>query len=290
MLLISKSFFAVVSLLSTSPISALASTVSATPAQTSLGVGGSELVLPPLLETDLGLSHYRYNIGGGGVNVSNPVRAPETFYQASAHGVSSLTAFVNSAPASLTSGHASCNGAFVNGRKIVGDPSPCGQEEGMMVSANQRAEIINGVYSALQAKGLQNTLSTYVNNIKLRFPGKAAWMSFWTLVSGGRNGLLQPKLCGKQKLESLSLDVTKHFWTYKHFGNFVKLLAMNPNATDTTLSLTFPATVCAVSAFCTSASEDFTTVAPATKSGTAAWSLPLRKMSLTTYTFNRRAC
>jgi hypothetical protein len=78
------------------------------------------------------------------VNVSNPVRAPETFYvsagvynwsadaqgiyflqQASAHGVPSLTAFVNSAPAALTSGHASCNGAFVNGRQIVGDCLQC---------------------------------------------------------------------------------------------------------------------------------------------------------------------
>jgi hypothetical protein len=91
-------------------------------------------------QTGLGLSNYRYNIGGGGVNVSNPVRAPETFYvspgvynwsadpqgiyflqQASAHGVPSLTAFVNSAPASVTSGHASCNEAFVNGRNIVGE-------------------------------------------------------------------------------------------------------------------------------------------------------------------------
>ena len=31
-------------------------------------------------DTGLGLTSYRYNIGGGGVNVSNPTRAPETFY------------------------------------------------------------------------------------------------------------------------------------------------------------------------------------------------------------------
>ena len=31
-------------------------------------------------DTGLGLTSYRYSIGGGGVNVSNPTRAPETFY------------------------------------------------------------------------------------------------------------------------------------------------------------------------------------------------------------------
>lgn len=38
--------------------------------------------LSNLLSSDygLGLTNYRYNFGGGGVNVSNPVRAPETFF------------------------------------------------------------------------------------------------------------------------------------------------------------------------------------------------------------------
>ncbi|KAJ7364741.1 hypothetical protein DFH08DRAFT_799055 [Mycena albidolilacea] len=84
-------------------------TGSVTPAQSFLGVTG------------LGLSHYRYNIGGGGVDVSNPCVPPETFYvgsgpdiyswsadpqciyflqQASAHGVPSVTAFLISVSAS----------------------------------------------------------------------------------------------------------------------------------------------------------------------------------------------
>jgi hypothetical protein len=125
--------------------------VSATPAQTFTGIGGSGAWWPNDLfnfpeatrqnlssllfsQNGLGLSSYRYNIGAGGVNVSNPTRAPETFYvspgvynfakdaqgvyflqQAANNGVSSLTAFANSAPAALTSGKASCNGGFVTG-------------------------------------------------------------------------------------------------------------------------------------------------------------------------------
>jgi hypothetical protein len=128
-------------------------------------------------------------------------------------------------------------------------------------------------------------------------------------------------------------DITKHFWTFKHFGNFVKrtpnsfsyvllqfmrhaagsqrralsgsdtqqwylavststtysVLAMNPNATDTTLTLTFPETVCSTSAFRTSGTEDFATVTAATAQSSN-WLLPLRTMSLTTYTFKRGAC
>ncbi|KAJ7692272.1 glycoside hydrolase family 5 protein [Mycena rosella] len=503
------------------PPGVITAAVSATPAQTFLGVGGSGAWWPHDLfnfpdsvrqnlssllfsQAGLGLSNYRYNIGGGGVNVSNPVRAPETFYvspgvynwsadpqgiyflqQAAAHGVPSLTAFVNSAPAAMTSGHASCNGAFVNGTGLeygtyIADvishwraaglmigfispmnepdnnfgPSPCGQE-GMMVSANQRAEVINGVYSALQTKGLQNTVGiladessslslatsvittwlpsvidkarmllvlhllqfsilsqvaalvhhtydfptdasylSYVNNVQMLFPGKATWMSeiccslgsangagrgwsggydptignalmfaglvfqsfvlagephydasppnylgyrFWTLVSnqlgcspltsatcattpndnGWTDGMIyyDPSYATNK---NFNLYLTKHFWTYKHFGNFVKpgtqrrpltgsdvqqwmmavstpmtysVLAMNPNATDSTLSLTFPDAVCALSAFRTSATEDFVTMGAATRPATgAAWLLPLKAMSLTTFTFDRGAC
>lgn len=85
-------------------------------------------------QSGLGLTSYRWNVGAGGVNVSNPVRAPETFYespgvynwsadpqgvyfltQAARRGVPSLTMFANSAPAPLTSGQTSCNSEFVNG-------------------------------------------------------------------------------------------------------------------------------------------------------------------------------
>ncbi|KAG6829653.1 hypothetical protein H0H87_010566 [Tephrocybe sp. NHM501043] len=128
-----------------------ASSVSGTPAQTFHGIGGSGAWWPNDLihfpeatrqnlsnllfsSSGLGLSSYRFNIGAGGVNVSNPTRAPQTFYvspgvynftrdaagvyfltQAASHGVTHLTAFANSAPAALTSGRASCNGAFVSG-------------------------------------------------------------------------------------------------------------------------------------------------------------------------------
>ncbi|KAG6853672.1 hypothetical protein C0991_002471 [Blastosporella zonata] len=128
-----------------------AASVSSTPAQTFHGIGGSGAWWPndiihfpeatrqnlsDLLfsSSGLGLSSYRYNVGAGGVNVTNPTRAPQTFYvspgvydftrdaagvyfltQAASHGVPHLTAFANSAPAPLTSGRASCNGAFVTG-------------------------------------------------------------------------------------------------------------------------------------------------------------------------------
>ncbi|RDB25248.1 Endo-beta-1,6-galactanase [Hypsizygus marmoreus] len=203
---------------------ATSASVSATPAQTFHGVGGSGAWWPMDLynfpeatrqnlsallfsPSGLGLSSYRYNIGGGGVNVSNPVRAPETFYvspgvydfsrdkqgvyfllEASKRGVPSITAFANTAPAKLTSGGASCNGGFVSGTgsaygTYLADviahfrgqgvninyvspmnepdssfgPSPCGQE-GMQVQPSQRAEVINGVYSALSAKGLASSV------------------------------------------------------------------------------------------------------------------------------------
>lgn len=126
-------------------------TISSSPAQTFNGIGGSGAWWPNDLwhfpeatrqnlasllfsQSGLGLSSYRYNIGAGGVNVSNPTRAPETFFvrngvynfdadqqgryflnEAAKRGVSSLTAFANSAPPSLTSGGASCNGRFVSG-------------------------------------------------------------------------------------------------------------------------------------------------------------------------------
>ncbi|KAJ7080567.1 glycoside hydrolase [Mycena crocata] len=501
-------------LLASGPVPVTAAAVSATPAQTFLGIGGSGAWWPHDLfnfpdavrqnlstllfsQSGLGLSSYRFNMGGGGVGVTNPVRAPQTFYvssgvynfsadpqgvfflqQAAAHGVPSLTAFVNSAPAQLTSNHASCGGTFVNGTGAAygtyvadvishwrstglminlvspmnepdnsfGSPGTCGQE-GMQVSANQRAEVINGVFSALQSRGLNGTVGiladessslslasaeystwlpsvankvcriladvriglwglsvfmgqvaaivhhTYdfptdasytslVNTVKAISPGKATWMSeiccslgtakgvgrgftqgfdptitnalmfaglvfqsfvlagephydFWTLVSSGLgcsplnnpNCPTTPNSAGwtdglvyydpaYATNKNFALYLTKHFWTYKHFGNFVKpgsvrhaltgtdvqqwmmavatpttynIIAMNPNTTDSTLTLTFPDMVCSVSAIRTSATEDFSTVAAATKSGTT-WLLPLRTTSLTTYTFNRAAC
>ncbi|KAJ7647920.1 glycoside hydrolase [Roridomyces roridus] len=469
----------------------LAASVSAVPAQTFLGIGGSGAWWPYDLynfpeparqnlsallfsQDGLGLSNYRWNIGGGGVNVSNPVRAPETFYvspgvydwsadaqgiyflkQSAAHGVPSLTAFVNSAPASMTSGGASCNGSFVNGTGLeygtyLADviahwrdegllikyispmnepdnnfgPSPCGQE-GMEVDANQRAEVVNGLYAALDAKGLASTVGiladessslsrasseystwlpevidkvaalvhhtydfpsdasylSYVNSTKSLYPSKDTWMSeiccslgeangtgrgwsggydptitnalmfsgmvfqsfvlageprydFWTLVSNGIGcAPLDDPTCATSANPdgwndglifydsdyatngNYELYLTKHFFTYKHFANFVKpgsqrhaitgpgatqtmmavstpetyaVIAMNPNTTDTTLTLTFPVTkLRASSAVRTSAEEDFVGIEPAVGSGVS-WTLELKAMSLTTYLFERR--
>ncbi|KAK0455350.1 glycoside hydrolase [Desarmillaria tabescens] len=112
-----------------------------------------------------------------------------------------------------------------------------------------------------------------------------------------------------------NLYIAKHFWTLKHFGNFVKpgsqrrpidndaslnsmavstastyyILAMNPNSASSTLNLTFPDAVCATTAWRTSASEDFVEVDAATQNGDE-WILPLTAISLTTYIFDRNAC
>ncbi|KAF7346790.1 hypothetical protein MSAN_01817600 [Mycena sanguinolenta] len=323
-----------------------------------------------------------------------------------------------------------------------GTPGSCGQE-GMEVSANQRAEVINGLFSALETAGLSTTVgiisdesssislalteystwlpsvanklaaichhgygfessaayTAFANTVKSLAPGKATWMSasrsftqgfdptitnalmfsglvfqslvttgephydFWTLVSNGlgcspltsatcpttpnsvgwNDGMIyyDPSYATNK---NFALYITKHFWTYKHFGNFVKrefclsfsrnnfctwsptlssslnlytagsvrlpligsdvrewmmavstattysLILMNPNTTDTTLTVSFPSTaVCPTGAFRTSATEDWATVADATASGSA-WSVLLKATSLTTYTFNRAAC
>jgi len=79
----------------------------------------------------LALSVYRYNIGGGGVGVTRPFRAPETFMvepgaydwsrdpggrfflrRAAAMGVPVLVGFVNSAPAAWTTNGRCCGGAL----------------------------------------------------------------------------------------------------------------------------------------------------------------------------------
>ncbi|QRW05986.1 glycoside hydrolase family 30 protein [Ceratobasidium sp. AG-Ba] len=121
------------------------------PAQTFAGIGGSGAWWPHDLyqfpdsvrrnlsnllfsQEGLGLSSYRYNLGGGGLGVSNPVRAPETFYvskgvynwSADAQGiyflkaaaerkVPQLTVFVNSGPRDFTTNGLSCGGLFKNG-------------------------------------------------------------------------------------------------------------------------------------------------------------------------------
>ncbi len=67
------------------------------------------------------------------------------------------------------------------------------------------------------------------------------------------------------------------------------IIAMNPTAADSTLTLTFPETVCATEAHRTSATEDFANITAAGRSGSN-WTLPLKASSLNTYIFARRAC
>lgn len=92
--------------------------------------------LADLLFSDKGiqLSAYRYNLGGGGVGVTRPDRAPETprtgsgtydwsrdpggttFLTAAARaGVPTLVGFVNSAPADMTTNGKTCGGALTPG-------------------------------------------------------------------------------------------------------------------------------------------------------------------------------
>ncbi len=132
------------------PLAAVVS-VSPTTAQTVQGIGASaawwtidlshfprsqQLALAKLLFSPAGidLSGYRYNIGGGGVGVSNPSRAPQSFlvrpgvydWSADAAGVGFLelaaryrvpviTGFANSAPAAWTTDAKSCAGSLSPG-------------------------------------------------------------------------------------------------------------------------------------------------------------------------------
>ncbi|KAH9843739.1 glycoside hydrolase [Rhodofomes roseus] len=85
--------------------------------------------------TGLGLTDYRYNLGGGGVGVTTWDRAPETPYvsdgvynwsadaagtyylrEAARQGVPVITLFVNSAPITMTSNNQSCGGDLVTER------------------------------------------------------------------------------------------------------------------------------------------------------------------------------
>ncbi|KAF7341842.1 Glycoside hydrolase family 30 protein [Mycena sanguinolenta] len=481
-------------LLAKSPTSGLAATLSATPAQTFSAIGGSGAWWPNDLfnfpdavrqnlstllfsQSGLGLSHYRYNLGSGGVGVTVPLHAPQSFYvspgvydftadpqgvhfmqQAAAHGISSFTAFAISAPAQLTSNNLSCGGTFVPGTEAAygtfiadvvshfrstginidfvspmhepDDSFAACTQEGMAVPIEQRADVINAVFAALQDQGLSDTVgiladesstvalassessawlpsvadkvvaiahhlydypddssyTSFVDTVQSVAPGKATWMSdiccglgaadgtgrayaqgfdptitnalmssgvmfqsfvlagepqfdFWTLVSSSLGcSPLEDALCTTTPNSvgwtdgliyydpafatnnNFALYITKHFWTFKHFGNFIKpgsvlidiplvgddvtqtmmavststtynLILMNPTTTDSVLTLSFPDTVCAVSAFRTSETEDFATVAAATQDeGSTAWELPLQSMSLTTFTFNRAAC
>ena len=86
----------------------------------------------------IGLSAYRYNVGGGGVGVTNPSRAPQTFLVGSGQydwsrdpggqrflalaaqsGVPNLVGFANSAPVSWTTNGQNCGGNLVPGAEAA---------------------------------------------------------------------------------------------------------------------------------------------------------------------------
>ncbi len=138
----------------------------------------------------IGLWGYRYNIGGGGVGVTTPARAPKAFaddaaglyflHAASAAKVQVLTGFVNSAPPSFTTNAKACGGSLRPGleaayaKYVVGvvttlhdrdhvtlnylspmnEPDDsfgsCGQE-GMQVPVAQRAAVIQALGKELAA-------------------------------------------------------------------------------------------------------------------------------------------
>ncbi|KAF8059031.1 hypothetical protein FPV67DRAFT_1718493 [Lyophyllum atratum] len=198
-----------------------------------------------------GLSSYRYNIGAGSVNVSNPTCAPETFYvspgvhnfardaqgvyffpEAAKRGVQHLTAFANSAPAPLTSGKASCNGGFVTGSgaayvtylaDIIAHfqqepdstfgPSRCGQE-GMQVQPTQRAEkgSFVRVKNALMFAGIWSSRAWFLLTNHV--------MIFGLLFRMEGLNYYDPNYATNK---NFALYIKKQFWTYKHSGNFVKL-------------------------------------------------------------------
>lgn len=179
--------------------------VAAAPAQAILGFGASGAWWPndlanfpaaqqeavaDMLFSDGGiaLSGYRYNIGGGGVGVNTPARAPKLVVAdsagliflraASRAGVPILTGFVNSAPPQFTTNGKSCGGALKQGAEAgyaqylaalvqrlhdrdhitlryispMNEPdnsfADCGQE-GMQVPVAQRALVVQALGRAL---------------------------------------------------------------------------------------------------------------------------------------------
>ncbi len=179
--------------------------VSATPRQTMQGFGASgawwpndlvkfstdtrKLVAGMLFDrVGLGLSGYRYNIGGGGRGVKDPTRAPHEvagdvaglafLRAASAAGVPILSGFVNSAPPQFTTNGQACGGALKPGMEAayagylaqvvrhlhdaehitlryvspMNEPdnsfADCGQE-GMKVPVEQRAAVVRALGQAL---------------------------------------------------------------------------------------------------------------------------------------------
>lgn len=93
---------------------------------------------------------------------------------------------------------------------------------------------------------------------------------------------------GSQRRAITGDGSTETMMTVTDSSNYY-VLAMNTGTSSTSLSLTFPETVCGTAAVRTSSSEDFTSIGAATQSN-GAWTLPLNALSLTTFTFKKGSC
>jgi hypothetical protein len=107
-------------------------------------------------------------------------------------------------------------------------------------------------------------------------------------ISNYKYATLILRTAGSQRRAITGTGSTKFMMAVTDSSNFY-VIAMNPNATDSTLTLTFPENVCATEAHRTSAAEDFVTIGSAVQSG-GVWSLPLKATSLNTFIFARSAC
>ena len=146
------------SAVATRPLQQLArgtATLSSTPIQVMNGFGASGAWWPndlgnfdPAVQqqvasmlfdpSGIGLSAYRYNIGGGGVGVTNPTRAPQTFLVnpnqydwnrdpggqrflalAATSGVPNIVGFANSAPVYWTTNGLNCGGNLASGAEAA---------------------------------------------------------------------------------------------------------------------------------------------------------------------------
>lgn len=111
-------------------------------------------------------------------------------------------------------------------------------------------------------------------------------MIFKILVIGEK--LTIDYAAGSQRRPIVGTDANKFTMAVSDATSYY-ILAMNPNAADSSLTLTFPDAACANRAYRTSATEDFAQLAGAVSSGSG-WVLALKATSLTTYIFDRKKC
>ncbi|KDQ13967.1 glycoside hydrolase family 30 protein [Botryobasidium botryosum FD-172 SS1] len=136
----------------------------------------SRLLFAP---SGLGLTSYRWNVGGGGVNVTDPIRAPTTFYvgpktydwsadaegvyflkEAARYKVPHIAAFVNSAPPPFTSSGGSCNGTFITGKEdaygeYIADVIAHWREEGVGINLVSPMNEPDGNFPDCRQEGME---------------------------------------------------------------------------------------------------------------------------------------